>query len=89
MARSSTSSAASHTNAGQPLLSLELGGDPNDSRNLWVEPQDPGHKGDGVNSKQDPVESRLHTAVCDGQVSLAAAQKAIASDALLCHLVGC
>jgi hypothetical protein len=26
------------------LVSLQLGGDPSDARNLWVEPADPGHK---------------------------------------------
>ncbi|SHH28735.1 hypothetical protein [Streptomyces sp. 3214.6] len=63
------------------LISLQLGGDPNDPRNLWVEPADPGHKkGAGVNNKKDPVETKLHTAVCAGQVSLAAAQRAIVTD---------
>ena len=63
------------------LVSLQLGGDPNDPRNLWVEPADPGHrKGAGVNNKKDPVETKLHTAVCNGQVSLAAAQQAIVTD---------
>ncbi|WP_328674898.1 hypothetical protein [Streptomyces sp. NBC_00343] len=63
------------------LISLQLGGDPNDYRNLWVEPADPGHKkGSGVNNAKDPVETKLHTAVCKGQVTLAAAQKAIVSD---------
>jgi hypothetical protein len=63
------------------LISLQLGGDPNDYRNLWVEPADPGHrKGAGVNNKKDPVETKLHTAVCKGQVTLAAAQQAIVTD---------
>ncbi|RPF39311.1 hypothetical protein [Streptomyces sp. TLI_185] len=63
------------------LISLQLGGDPNDPRNLWVEPADPGHKqGTGVNNKKDPVETKLHTAVCNGQVTLAAAQQAIVTD---------
>lgn len=63
------------------LISLQLGGDPNDPRNLWVEPADPGHKkGAGVNNKKDPVETKLHTAVCGGQVTLAAAQQAIVTD---------
>jgi len=63
------------------LISLQLGGDPNDSRNLWVEPADPGHKkGSGVNNAKDPVETKLHTAVCKGTVTLAAAQKAIVTD---------
>ncbi|MCX5055054.1 hypothetical protein [Streptomyces sp. NBC_00474] len=63
------------------LISLQLGGDPNDYRNLWVEPADPGHRsGSGVNNKKDPVETKLHTAVCKGQITLAAAQKAIVTD---------
>ncbi|MFD4968925.1 hypothetical protein [Streptomyces sp. NPDC058424] len=63
------------------LISLQLGGDPNDPRNLWVQPPDPGHKpGTGVNNLKDPVETKLHTAVCNGRVTLAAAQRAIATD---------
>ncbi|MER6206568.1 hypothetical protein [Streptomyces sp. NPDC001642] len=63
------------------LISLQLGGDPNDYRNLWVEPADPGHrKGSGVNNAKDPVETKLHTAVCKGKVTLAAAQQAIVTD---------
>ncbi|MFI9569464.1 hypothetical protein [Streptomyces rishiriensis] len=63
------------------LISLQLGGDPNDYRNLWVEPADPGHKnGGGVNNKKDPVETKLHTAVCAGRVTLAQAQQAIVTD---------
>ncbi|MEU9456426.1 hypothetical protein [Streptomyces sp. NPDC048277] len=63
------------------LISLQLGGDPNDYRNLWVEPADPGHKSSqGVNNKKDPVETKLHTAVCAGRVTLAAAQQAIVTD---------
>ncbi len=63
------------------LISLELGGDPNDARNLWVEPPDPGHKaGSGVNNLKDPVESKLHSAVCSGKTTLKAAQQAIVTD---------
>ncbi|WP_333741371.1 hypothetical protein [Streptomyces sp. IBSBF 2806] len=63
------------------LISLQLGGDPNDYRNLWVEPADPGHKkGAGVNNKKDPVETKLHTAVCAGKITLAQAQQAIVTD---------
>ncbi|MGW3269072.1 hypothetical protein [Streptomyces sp. NPDC001056] len=63
------------------LVSLELGGDPNDARNLWVEPPDPGHKpGSGVNNRKDPVETKLHTAVCSGKLTLRAAQRAIVTD---------
>ncbi|MFD5539715.1 hypothetical protein ACFWIJ_18305, partial [Streptomyces sp. NPDC127079] len=63
------------------LISLQLGGDPNDDRNLWVEPADPGHKdSQGVNNRKDPVETKLHTAVCAGRITLAAAQQAIVTD---------
>ena len=63
------------------LVSLELGGDPNDSANLWVEPPSPGHRpGSGVSNPKDRVEATLHTAVCSGRVTLAAAQQAIAGD---------
>ena len=55
------------------LVPLELGGDPNDPRNLWVEP------GASPNPK-DGIESQLHELVCAGIVSLAAAQDAIAAD---------
>jgi hypothetical protein len=55
------------------LVPLELGGDPNDPRNLWIEP------GASPNPK-DGVESRLHELVCEGRVPLAAAQDAIATD---------
>ncbi|TKA12061.1 hypothetical protein FCI23_07020 [Actinacidiphila oryziradicis] len=62
-------------------ISLQLGGDPNDPRNLWVEPPDPGHKaGAGVNNAKDPVETKLHTAVCAHKVTLAQAQRAIVAD---------
>ncbi|SFH15219.1 hypothetical protein [Streptomyces mirabilis] len=44
-------------------------------------PPDPGHKkGGGVNNRKDPVETKLHTAVCAGKVSSTAAQKAIVTD---------
>jgi hypothetical protein len=63
------------------LISLQLGGDPNDARNLWVEPPSPGHKpGSGPNNEKDKVETRLHTAVCKGRATLEAVQKAIATD---------
>jgi hypothetical protein len=55
------------------LVPLELGGDPNDPRNLWVEP------GESPNPK-DGIESKLHQLVCEGRVPLAAAQQAIATD---------
>lgn len=63
------------------LISLQLGGDPNDSRNLWVEVPDPGHRRDsGPNNNKDKVETKLHTAVCKGSITLRQAQYAIATD---------
>ena len=58
------------------LVSLELGGAPNDARNLWPEP-DLTHP--SPNTK-DRLENRLHRLVCDGRLSLATAQQAIARD---------
>ncbi|MER6785740.1 hypothetical protein ABT330_14130 [Streptomyces sp. NPDC000658] len=50
-------------------------------RGAWVEPADPGHKkGSGVNNRKDPVETKLHTAVCAGKVTLAQAQQSIVTD---------
>lgn len=51
------------------LVSLELGGS-NDIANLWPEPQP--SAGD-----KDRVENLLHREVCDGTITLAAAQEAI------------
>jgi hypothetical protein len=54
------------------LVPLELGGS-NDATNLWPEyPPTPNPK--------DKVENALNAAVCDGRVSLSAAQQAIAAD---------
>jgi hypothetical protein len=55
------------------LVPLELGGAPNDPRNLWPEP------GASPNPK-DELEDRLHTMVCTGQLTLRDAQHAIAED---------
>lgn len=55
------------------LVPLELGGDPNDPRNLWIEPS-------ASPNLKDGVEHKLHQRVCDGVLPLAAAQEAIASD---------
>lgn len=54
------------------LISLELGGAPNDPRNLWPEP------GPSPNPK-DRLENRLHRMVCEGSLTLAAAQRQITS----------
>jgi hypothetical protein len=55
------------------LIALELGGVPNDSRNLWPEP------GASPNPK-DELERRLRHEVCAGRLGLRAAQQAIARD---------
>ncbi|WTO59129.1 hypothetical protein OHA17_00650 [Streptomyces sp. NBC_00212] len=62
-------------------LPLSWGGDPDDARNLWVEPPSPDHKpGNGPNNPKDIVEAKGHTAVCSGKITLAAAQQAITTD---------
>lgn len=55
------------------LIPLELGGSPEDPRNLWPEP------GGSPNSK-DQIENLCHQKVCSGEISLSDAQKEIASD---------
>ena len=62
------------------LVSLELGGSPNDSRNLWIEPQALGSYHRTALNDKDKIENILHKAICSGQVSLSAAQVAISSD---------
>lgn len=57
------------------LISLELGGS-NDIKNLWPEPY-AGAQGARV---KDKVENHLHSLVCAGTLSLATAQRAIASN---------
>jgi hypothetical protein len=60
------------------FVPLELGGDPNDPRNLWVEPPSPHHvPGSGVNNPKDIVENQANALVCSHRVSLAAMQTAI------------
>lgn len=55
------------------LIPLELGGSPTSPQNLWPEP------GASPNPK-DSVENAAKRDVCDGTMSLAAAQRAIATD---------
>ena len=50
------------------LISLELGGNPTDPRNLWPEPYPRA-------SEVDRVENDLNAQVCSGQLSLAQAQQ--------------
>jgi len=61
------------------LVPLELGGDPNDPANLWLEPNDRAGASSFANTK-DRVENRLRALVCGGQLPLAEAQRAIATD---------
>ncbi len=61
------------------LIPLELGGDPNDPANLWVEPNDNPAATTTTNTK-DSLEDRLHSLVCSDQMTLAAARQAIATD---------
>ena len=55
------------------FVPLELGGAVNDPRNLWPEP------GASPNPK-DAVEDALNRKVCDGQMTLAQAQRAITTN---------
>lgn len=61
------------------LIPLELGGSPDDPRNLWPEPYDTSIPDGGAKSK-DRVESFLHKQVCSGGISLRDAQLEIAND---------
>jgi len=61
------------------LIPLELGGDPNDPANLWVEPNDrPGAT--SIYNSKDTLEGALNGLVCSGQMTLDAARQAIATD---------
>jgi len=54
------------------LISLQLGGNPSDPKNLWPQP----YAGNGAR-KKDVVETALKRLVCAGTIKLADAQKAI------------
>lgn len=58
------------------LISLELGGNPIDRRNLWPQPYEPKP---GAREK-DRVEDALNKKVCNGEITLAEAQRIIATD---------
>jgi hypothetical protein len=51
------------------LISLELGGAPRSTKNLWPEPWSQAHK-------SDPKENAWHFKLCHGQLTLKQAQKA-------------
>jgi hypothetical protein len=55
------------------LVSLQLGGAPEDTRNLWVEPGN-------IPNPKDTVESKLNAAICSGLIPLVVGQKTIASN---------
>lgn len=58
------------------LISLQLGGNPTDPRNLWPEPR----SGSPNAVNKDRVENYLKAQVCSGSMSLADTQKGIATD---------
>lgn len=58
------------------LISLELGGSASSVLNLWPEPY---NTADGARTK-DALENKLHSLVCSGSISLAAAQHSIATN---------
>ncbi len=55
------------------LIPLELGGAPDDMKNLWPEPH-------SSSFTKDAVENYLHAQVCSGNMKLETAQNLIASD---------
>jgi hypothetical protein len=61
------------------LVPLELGGS-DDIKNLWPQPDDP-RPGD---REKDQLENTLHELVCKDEISLADAQKCIASNWVAC-----
>lgn len=66
------------------LISLQIGGHPEDPRNLWMEPWERkgarfAAPGTGAESK-DVIENRLRREVCKNGLALSAAQQSIASD---------
>ena len=58
------------------LISLELGGSPDDPRNLWPEPYSGAY---GARAK-DRLENKLNKMVCSGAISLHSAQVAISKN---------
>ncbi len=61
------------------LISLELGGSPTATANLWPEPYTASVADGGARSK-DQVENYLHRQVCAGRMTLQAAQQQIVRD---------
>jgi hypothetical protein len=62
------------------LISLELGGNPTDPKNLWAQPW----AGTGAHVK-DQLENRLRALVCSGKLTLTDAQKQISGNWFLAY----
>lgn len=62
------------------LISLQLGGDPKDPKNLFPQP----YAGNNAR-KKDVVETKLKRLVCDGTITLKVAQTAIAKNWVLAY----
>jgi hypothetical protein len=58
------------------LISLELGGDGKDPKNLWPEP----HLGNNNSFEKDKVENWLHRQICSGAISPGDAQTGISTN---------
>jgi hypothetical protein len=58
------------------LISLELGGAPQDPANLWPEPR----SGANAAPAKDQDENRLHGQVCSGAITLDTARQQILAD---------
>ncbi len=58
------------------LIPLNIGGNPDDPRNLWPQPRNSQWNAD----RKDELEFSLYKQVCDGRVPLDEARKAIAED---------
>jgi DNA-binding helix-hairpin-helix protein with protein kinase domain len=65
------------------LISMDLGGHPADSHNLWPQPYKPSPGA----AEKDVVERYLHGRVCDGKMSLTDAQSAIIGDWYLLYFL--
>ena len=61
------------------LIPLELGGDPDDPANLWLEPND-NPAATSTHNGKDGLEDTLRRLVCSGSLSLSVARQAIATD---------
>ena len=67
------------------LISLELGGHPNDPRNLWAEPYGDRDKDEYGARKKDVLETLLHRLVCADKMPLSAAQGLISGNWIMAY----